>query len=147
IPSNGSATIVDARLTPIDARQNVIASAVGGTAASHNDRLRLQIPPGGLASDTTITLTPIGPQGLAALLPAGWSPLAAGSIGPTNVAFGFPLPLTLTNPTTFAGTSALTLVRYDASTHEWIALGPATLAAGGLTFTASVDSSGDYAVL
>ncbi len=147
IPSGASTTLIDSRLTPLDARTNAIVSAVGGTAASQSERVRLQIPPGGLASDTTLTLTSVSPQGLAALLPAGWSPLAAASIAPAHLAFGFPLALTLTNPTTVAGNPALLLVRYDATAHEWIAVGPAALTSGSLVFTASIDSSGDYAVV
>jgi hypothetical protein len=147
IPAGEAATLVDARLTPLDSRANPIVSAVGGTAASQNDRVRLQIPPGGIAADATLTLTSVSPQGLAALLPAGWSPLAAASIAPTEIAFGFPLALTLTNPTTFAGNSTLLLVRYDAAAHEWIAVGPAALAPGSLAFTASVDRTGHYAIV
>ncbi len=96
IPAGSSATLFDARLTPLDPSPTLVASAVGGQARNQSGRTTLQIPPGGLTTDQSISLTLLSSQGLGALLPAGWSPIAAVNVGPGELAFGFPLTLTVT---------------------------------------------------
>ncbi|HEY7502196.1 MAG TPA: Ig-like domain-containing protein [Vicinamibacterales bacterium] len=147
IPVSGAATLLDARLTPLDARLNPIGSAIGGTATNQSQRAVLQVPPGGLTADAALTLTIVSPQGLAGLLPAGWSPIAAVHVGPANVTFGFPLTLTLTNPAAIAVGSTTHLVRYESATHSWIGAGTATLAPTGLAFSAAIDTAGHYALI
>ena len=148
IPLDGAATILDARLTPLDGHVNAIGSALGGTATDSAQRAVLRIGPGGLPADASVTLTPLGPQGLEGVLPRGWSPIAAVGIEPGGVTFGFPLSLTLTHSlgAAPAGTAA-TLVRYDRSTHQWMSLAAVTLDAGGLSFTGIIDRSGTFAVV
>ncbi len=147
IPADSSATIFDARLTPIDPRVTLVSSAVGGQARNESGRATLQIPPGGLATDQSVSLTVLSPQGLGALLPAGWSPVAAVAIEPAGFAFGFPLTLTLPNTSTLPQGLALALARYDEATHEWIGAGTAAIDAGGLTVRASIDRTGQFAFL
>ncbi len=147
IPVNGPATLLDARLTPVDPHVNLIGSAIGGQARDQAQRATLQIPPGGLTADASITMTLISAQGLEGVLPAGWSPVAAISIDPGDIVFGFPLTLTLPNPTTLPQDTALTVARYDRARHEWIAAGAATPSPTGLTLSAPVDRFGQFAVL
>jgi hypothetical protein len=147
IPPGSSATLVDARLTPIDSNSTLISSALGGQARSHSGRATLEIPPGGLTSDQSVTLTPLSPQGLGALLPAGWSPIAAVAIGPAQMVFGMPLQLSLANAATLAPSTPLVVARYDTGSREWVDAGTATLDPGGLTVRATVDRAGQFAVL
>ena len=149
IPADAAATLLDARLTPFDTRASPIGSATGGTARDERQRATLQISPGGLPVDSALTLTLVSPQGLEGRLPAGWSPIAAISIEPANLTFSFPVTLTLPHllPTT-PSDSTLTLARYDQERHEWVTVaGQPQAGPGGSTVVASIDRSGQFAVL
>jgi subtilisin family serine protease len=148
IPANAAATVLDARLTPLDIGANPMASATGGTARDERHRVTLQIAPGGLPADAALTLTLVSPQGLEGRLPAGWSPIAAVSIEPA-LTFSFPLTLTLPHllPAAPSG-AALTLARYDRARHEWVTVaGQPQVGPGGSTVVASIDRSGQFAVI
>ena len=147
IPAGSSATLFDARLTPLDPSPTLVASAVGGQARNQSGRATLQIPPGGLTTDQSISLTLLSPQGLGALLPAGWSPIAAVNVGPGELSFGFPLTLTVPSTATLPQNASLTLARYDTASHDWIAVGTATVDPGGLTLRTAIERGGQFALL
>src|SRR5439155_675633 len=77
----------DARLTPFDSRDNTISSVTGGTASSQAANANLGVPAGALDADQSLRLTVVSPQGLAAPLPLGWSPVVGLDIAPRGVAF------------------------------------------------------------
>ena len=147
IPAGSSATLFDARSDPLDPTSNLVSSAVGGQARNHSGRATLQIPPGGLSTDQSMSLTLLSAQGLGALLPAGWSPVAAVDIEPASIAFGFPLALTLPNTASLPSNITLAVARFDASSHEWTSAGTATIDAGGLTLRTTIERSGQFALL
>ena len=148
IPADGAATVLDVRLTPLDIGANPMGSATGGTARDARQRVTLQIAPGGLPADAALTLTLVSPQGLEGRLPAGWSPIAAVSIEPA-LTFSFPLTLTLPHLLPAAPSGAtLTLARYDQARHEWVTVeGQPQAGPGGSTVVASIDRSGEFAVI
>src|SRR5207247_9293255 len=76
----------DARLTPLDTRDNQISSVTGGTASSQAGDASLGVPAGALASDQSLRLPSVTSQGLAARLPLGWSPVDSLDISPGSAA-------------------------------------------------------------
>ncbi len=86
-----------------------------------------------MTTDQSISLTLLSPQGLGALLPAGWSPVAAVNVAAGDISFGFPLTLTVTNTATLPQNTSLTVARYDTANYDWMAVGTATIDVGGLT--------------
>lgn len=159
------ATALDARLTKISDTKNVI-DAAGGTATAllltsnvSPLTIELSVPANALSAQTDIRLTPVSNQGLAGVLPLGWSPLAVADIRLLDPTAGTPLDATLASAATLkfplsnsiAGQGdpapALILTSYDAVAHRWTARGVATLAADGLSASAEITAAGEYALV
>jgi chitobiase/beta-hexosaminidase-like protein/glucodextranase-like protein/Big-like domain-containing protein/LVIVD repeat-containing protein len=158
------AMALDARLTKISDAINLI-DTTGGTvriavgAGSSRPTVELTIPNGALPAQRDIRLTPVSNQGLAGVLPVGWSPLAAvdirlldpvtGTTVDASLAAGATIKIPL--PTTIVGQGdpapTLVLAAYDAASHGWMAKGGATLAAEGTSATADITTAGQYALV
>src|SRR4029077_14521536 len=70
----GSAVeMIDARLTFLAAPGGSVSPVLGGSISSCGSTLSL--PAGALVDSAPLTVSPMGQQGLAALLPLGWSPV------------------------------------------------------------------------
>ncbi len=147
IPGLGAATLLDARLTPLDASRSAIASAVGGRALNAAGTVSLDLLPGGIPADAEVVLTLVSPQGLAGALPLGWSPAAAVDVRPAGIAFGQPATLALPSPRGLGPGSAVPLAVYDEEAHAWRALEPAAVSADGLRVQATLRRSGQLAFL
>src|SRR5712691_11767452 len=89
---NGVGTaVVDARLTTIAPETTI--GAEGGTLKAPG--ITVSIPGGALSAPAAVSLTPLSPQGLPALLPLGWSPLTAFDVR-GDAAFSGVLPVAVT---------------------------------------------------
>ncbi|ABQ27194.1 Ig-like domain-containing protein [Geotalea uraniireducens] len=156
------ATALDARLTKINGTKNVI-DAIGGTirvdvgAGLPRPAIELTIPNGALSNQADIRLTPVSNQGLAGMLPPGWSPLAAvdvrlldptaGTALYTGFSSAAALKIPVQVPLAQASGTVLTLAAYDSTSHQWRSKGNATIAADGLSASADITAAGQYALL
>jgi RHS repeat-associated protein len=95
-------------------------------------RATLNIAAGAVSAGTTATLTAVGAQGLAGLLPLGWSPLAAAEVrvGGTVPASMGRLTFRIPAAEVAASGKALTAVAYDASRDVWRVVAPAVAISG-----------------
>lgn len=118
--------LFDARLTPIDSKSNVIGENGNLVATSTDNTLQVIFAPNSLPSPTDIRVTGISPQGLANLLPYGWSPIPettfdirrADEIGFSNINLANPA-LVKISQLNFLGNTPLVLAYYDSSNHSW----------------------------
>jgi hypothetical protein len=157
-------TVHDARLTKISGRKNLV-DTLGGTAKieiispapdpGSRFPVELTVPAGAISTPADIRLTPISNQGLAGLLPLGWSPLAAVDIRTLDPAAGTAMETTLDTAATvkLPLPASLTidpaappiLARYDESSHKWFAVKAATIDSGSAT--AEITATGQYALV
>ncbi len=114
VPVPGAATVLfDARLS-----ERAAAQRVNGPAQLAAGGVRLTIPGAAVAGDgLDAALSPLGEQGLPALLPLGWRPLAAAHVELGELALDPPAVLELGAS---APPGALT-ARYDPVAHAWVA--------------------------
>ena len=147
IPTSRSATLLDARLTPLDARVSPIVSVFGGEAHDGASTISLQVPPGALEADTSIVVTPITPQGLSGRLPLGWSPVAIANIGPTGLRFVQGATLRLPNAASVPASAEVPIATYDLVRHAWVGHAPGHVTADGRTIEISLDAAGQVAAV
>jgi len=144
--------IFDSRLTPLDSKTNAMDANGGGTASSNNLRFSAQFGNGAFPSNTDVRLTEVSPQGLANLLPFGWSPVPGAVVDirtaqPTIVTpFPTAATLTVSQVTNVTSSIPLTLARYDEAQHKWIVVAKDIVVAGG-SLNASIPVAGQYAFL
>jgi hypothetical protein len=74
---NNIALVPSPRLTPRDAKGVNLTLIGGGQLVDASQRIRIAFAPGAVNQTTEATLTALTSQTLPALLPVGWSPLAA----------------------------------------------------------------------
>jgi RHS repeat-associated protein len=80
----------------------------------------LRIPAGAVSTGSNVTLTTLGAQSLAGLLPLGWSPLASAEIVSNAPALsGAELTFTVPAQEITSATQTLTAVRYYDDRDEW----------------------------
>jgi RHS repeat-associated protein len=129
--SQGEGTaLFDARLTPLDSHANLIGSS-GGTATGDGGRVQLSFNAGTLGEQTDIRLTSLSPQGLANLLPYGWSPVPGAVVDVRSATTGAPaLPsfqssahLAITQIAGLTSGTPLVLARYDEAAQRWLVQG------------------------
>ncbi len=147
VPSGTARTLLDARLTPLDARLNSISSAAGGIATDSATLFELTLPAGTLAVDTELRLTPISNQGLQGRLPAGWSPISAIDLHPAEIPFLQTAVLTLPNEHNLPASSAVAAAIYDRGLHQWVAVEPATVSVDADWIELTLDATGQVALL
>ncbi len=158
----------DARLTPVQDAAPAVSSVIGGTvktpfsltiaglvpvlADSGVDpadiaasEIKCEIPAGALGANRAFTMIQISPQGLAGILPGGWSPLGAVDILPRNISFQVPAALTIPNILGYTDGNGIVLAVWDESEHLWRAVGPAGVSADGSTISGDVSQTGQYA--
>lgn len=144
-----NAVAMDARLTPIGMGPNLIGAGGGRIAAGAG--LDLLIPAGALGQTADIRVTPIGNQGLAGILPMGWSPVAVADIRFSGTAATFlqaaSLKITLSGVVSLAPASTVPLARYDAAGHRWVAQGTATVSADGAFVATPIALPGQYCLV
>jgi PKD repeat protein len=147
IPEGTAATLLDGRLTPLDAAASPITSAFGGVARNTAATASLDVPPGSLTADAAIRLTLVSGQGLQGRLPLGWAPLVAVDVTPHDLSFGQPARLRVPNTLSLPAGSAVARARYDAAEHNWVALEPAQVTPDGREIEATLAGSGQIAFL
>ena len=131
VPAGEGIIPIDIRLTPV---------ATGDVTAKP------------VTIDTTatgVTVTPVGGQSLAGLLPLGWSPLAAAEVaasGPVtgNLAFA----LTAADVAAInAANQHLTVAQYDSDRDEWRVIVAAAQPDANNRVVAPITTAGDYALV
>ncbi|HKU76413.1 MAG TPA: Ig-like domain-containing protein [Pyrinomonadaceae bacterium] len=141
--------LFDARLTPLDSQANTIGAS-GGTVNGDGGRVQVNFVAGALAQQTDLRVTSVSPQGLANLLPYGWSPVP-GAIIDIRTAAGSalqsPAHVSISSVNGLSPTTTLTLVRYDETTHSWIVVAVELHAAANGALSVDLPSLGQYAFL
>jgi PKD repeat protein len=117
------------------------------TLAASGPTVMLEVAPGSLAADASLSLTPVSRQGLAGLLPVGWTPIAAIDIAPHGVLFALPASLKVPLPLRLPADTPLTIARWDDSARVWRAAAQTTVAQSATTLAASIESTGQFAWL
>ena len=120
-------SLFDARLTPLDSHANLIGPS-GGTASGDGGRVQLTFNAGTFGEQTDLRVTNLSPQGLANLLPYGWSPVPGAIIdvrpatgGASSLpSFQSPAHLTISTVAGLTSATPLVLVRYDEAAHLWV---------------------------
>lgn len=142
--------LFDARLTPLDSNTNSIGAS-GGTINADGGRVQVNFVAGALAQQTDLRVTSISPQGLANLLPYGWSPVPGAIIdvrtADGSAALQSPSHLTISQVAGLTSTTTLTLARYDETTHSWTVVAVNLQASAGGALSADLPSLGQYAFL
>ena len=146
--------VFDARLTPLDSRVNTTDVNGAVNAADSNNKVQVQFAPNSFPGGTDVRITPISPQGLANLLPFGWSPIpgavvdirAANEAGFSNRNFANPASLTIPQTTNLPVNQPVVLVRYNSAAHNWVVLQNLFAGNEGMLQT-SISGSGQYAFL
>jgi RHS repeat-associated protein len=115
----------DIRLTPRGVTKSGNGAALvlnhgGAPATPLALPAELRIPAGMIASGNSVTLTSVGAQSLAGLLPLGWSPLASAEIVSNAASLsGAELELTVPAQSINSAGQTLTAVRYFDDRDEW----------------------------
>lgn len=151
-------SLFDARLTPLDSHANPIGPS-GGTASGDGGRVQLHFNAGTISERADWRVTSLSPQGLANLLPYGWSPVPGAVIdvrpatGGAPSSFQSPAHLTLSAVAGLTSATPLVLVRYDEAAHLWVVVASDLVAtnnggngAGGALAT-DLTRAGQYAFL
>jgi RHS repeat-associated protein len=131
-----------------------LTTSNGGEARSVTRPVKLTVS-GGVAPDAKVSVTAVGAQSLAGLLPLGWSPLSSAEVAvfgadnaivpaaPLTGELEFTLPTSVVN----AASQKLSLVQYDSERDEWRVLVPELTVASGDAWRAPIHASGAYAVV
>ncbi|HEU4932662.1 MAG TPA: Ig-like domain-containing protein [Pyrinomonadaceae bacterium] len=142
--------LFDARLTPLDSQTNTIGAS-GGTINGDGGRVQVSFVAGALSQQTDLRVTSVSPQGLANLLPYGWSPVPGAIVdirtAEGSAAMQSPAHLTISQVAGLSSATPLTLVRYDETTHSWAVVAVELHAAAGGALSADLPSLGQYAFL
>lgn len=151
VATGGGTALFDARVTPIDAQVNAIA-ANGGTATGDGGRISVQFAAGSFPAGTDVRLTAVGPQGLIALLPFGWSPVPGGVVDVRPAAGGvatgvFPTlaALSFSSAPGMAANVPLVLARYDEQAHVWRVIDAGLISTEGALPNVFIPGPGQYA--
>jgi hypothetical protein len=147
IPAAGVATLLDARLTPIDPRANTTTSAFGALIGDSTGGVTATIPPGGLGSNADLRLTLISGQGLAGRLPSGWSPVAAIDVVPAGVTFGQPVTMTVPNVAGLDAGADVVVAAYDTNRHAWVVVGSSRISADARSIALAPSATGQIVCL
>ncbi len=162
--------VLDARLTPLSDSGSAVSSTLGGILSTEFSvitagfvpvltnagldpssieaaDISLEIPSGALAGNQTLTLTQISPQGLAGLLPAGWSPVGVVDISPHHILFRTQTDLSIPNPMGFSDSSNIVLAMWDEVEHVWQMDSQAALSADGSMIHTGFSSTGQFAFI
>ncbi|MGC8863064.1 MAG: hypothetical protein ACP5R5_09865 [Armatimonadota bacterium] len=128
----------------------LITAAAGGVVNAPNPgggEISLNIPPGALAADTTIQLTPLTLGTLPAALSSGYVLFAAATFGPAGTNFSSPVTITFPLPSAKPVGAQLVVLTLNPSGTGWSNFGLATVQAGGLTASVTVNHFSTYALV
>ncbi len=131
-------------VVPIDIRLTKRGNAGGDTTVTK--KVELTAPSG-----TSLTLTSVGAQSLAGLLPLGWSPAAAAEIVPLDTPIAgarltFVLPAADVAAIT-AANQTLSLAQYDNTRDEWRVVTPVANVGSDGRVAFDVSTTGNYALV
>ncbi|MCU1383320.1 MAG: hypothetical protein JWL71_2017, partial [Acidobacteria bacterium] len=118
-----------------------------GSAALGGPDVEVRVPAGALSVDTALSLTPVSRQGLAGLLPVGWTPIAALDVTPHGTTFSGPVTVKVPNPLTLTAGTLLTIARWDESMSRWRALTTSVVPQHAAVLEAAIDATAQYAWL
>ncbi|MEQ1868665.1 MAG: papain-like cysteine protease family protein [Vicinamibacterales bacterium] len=107
----------------------------------------LRVPPGALPVNTTLAVTPISRQGLAGLLPPGWTPVAALDIAPHGTVLADGVTVSAPNPFNLKAGAAIVFARWDEQVRAWRAVGTSTLPQDKAVLDGAVPMTGQFAWL
>ncbi|HVF51414.1 MAG TPA: Ig-like domain-containing protein [Pyrinomonadaceae bacterium] len=143
--------LFDARLTPLDSQANQI-NATGGTARGEGGRVQVTFAAGTFAQERDVRVTSVSPQGLANLLPYGWSPVPGAIVDVRAVegasgAFASPAQLRVVQVQGLAQSIPLVLARYDETMHGWMVVATGLNAGANGALEADLPAAGQYAFL
>ncbi len=152
VPAGAGIVPIDIRLTRRgDAKAGGTAlSLVHGGDTAVTRKVTLTVPAAGLEPQKRVSVTAVGAQGLAGLLPLGWSPLAAAEVAIDDALSGAinGARLTFVVPATelAAANQTLAAARYDERRDEWNVVSAAVIIEAA---NASVDvtTAGAYALV
>ena len=144
--TGGTATeVFDARLTPFAGPAVPVSPTLGATMQSGD--ASLVFAPGTLAAPASLRFAAVSPQGLRALLPAGWSPVLAVDVAPAGVTFAGTAVARAANVVGLTPGTPLALVRFDQDARAWSVVSVAPLAGDGSVLEAALPASGAYALV
>jgi RHS repeat-associated protein len=124
VPAGQGVTPIDIRLTPRGLTTTAASNGVVRAAT-------LNIAAGTLPSGTIATITTVGAQGLAGLLPLGWSPLTAAEVRISGAASGMgSVAFSIPGPEVAASGKALAAIAYDSARDAWRVIQPAVAVTG-----------------
>ncbi|MBW2258221.1 MAG: hypothetical protein JRI25_26985, partial [Deltaproteobacteria bacterium] len=144
IPGDTASTLLDARLTPLDAQIHTITSALGGEVSDTAGSVTLVFPPGSVAAVTDIRVTALSNQGLPGRLPLGWSPIAAVDVRPFGLTLAQPARLRVPNHLNLLPDSQVTIAVYDPQGHQWVVQTPAQVTADGQDIAVETLTTGQW---
>jgi PKD repeat protein len=147
VPAGGALTLLDARLSRLDARSTALQAIFGGRAQDSSGIITLDVAPAGLGADASVTLTPVSNQGLAGRLPLGWSPVAGVDVATGGVRLEQPATLRLPNADGLAPGASVPVVVYDLVRRAWVASEPGRVSDDGHTIVAAIAAAGQFAAL
>lgn len=142
----------DIRLTPRGVTKNGNGGALVLTHGGAPDSplalpTELLIPAAMVATGNSVTLTSVGAQSLAGLLPLGWSPLASAEIVSNAPSLsGAELVFTVPGQEIIDAGQSLTAVRYYDDRDEWRVINAVVTISGGKA-TVPVAAAGSYALV
>ena len=147
VPSGSGVIPIDIRLTRRGPQVTSTGAAIThGGDTTVTKRVELIAPSG-----TSLTLTSVGAQSLAGLLPLGWSPVAAAEVAPLNVALaGGKLTFILNGSDVAAITAAtqtLSLAQYDETRDEWRVVSAVANVGSDGRVAFDITTSGNYALV
>jgi PKD repeat protein len=142
IAGSQSVEVFDARVTPLSTA-TAVNPILGATLSAAGAQATLTVPTGALPALATLSLTMVSAQGLAGLLPPGWSVIGAVELTPRTIAFSAPATMTLPAATAVPPGAQLVLARWDEQTTEWRTV--STRLADPQPLTAAIVEGGAYA--
>ncbi|MEA2572468.1 MAG: hypothetical protein QOI24_4469 [Acidobacteriota bacterium] len=155
VPAGAGVVPIDIRLTKRGSESAAPFALIDSAQTTVTRNVELTAPSASLTPGAKITLTAVGGQSLAGLLPLGWSPLAAaeiavdGSSVPASLAAA-KLTFVLSQADADALTAAsqtLSLVTYDVERDEWRVVVAVVPVAADRRITSDIIASGNYALV
>ena len=135
VAGNRAVEAIDARLTTLGGPLDV-AAVLGRTFQSTD--VHLDLPSGALSADATMHLTPVSAQGLAALLPIGWSPVAALDVLPNGLDLALPAVVSMRTVVTLPVATPIAVLAWDNAAGGWRVIATTTTGAAGAMLDATL---------
>jgi RHS repeat-associated protein len=147
--------VFDARLSPLDSRINTADVNGSLNASDSGNKVQIGFAPNSFPAGADVRVTPISPQGLANLLPFGWSPVPGALVDVrtanetefSNRNFTNPASLTIARVADLPSDLPIVLARYNSTTHNWVVLQKDLFAGANGMLQATISASGQYAFL